>query len=97
MHSQHGTFPPFHIYPKAVQWSREDNNARNCTGGKGAEKAKTKMGERHHRYVRQDGSSKQSGGGQASISQTHLGSDVLTRICSEKKFEIKNQLAVSNM
>ena len=29
--------------------------------------------------------SKQSGGGQASISQRHLGRDVLTRICSEKK------------
>ena len=43
------------------------------------------MGERHHRYVRYDGSSKQNGGGQASISQRHLGSDVLTRICSEKK------------
>ena len=43
------------------------------------------MGERHHRYVWYDGSSKQSGGGQASISQGHLGSDVLTRICSEKK------------
>ena len=45
----------------------------------------TKMGERHHRYVWYDGSSKQSGGGQASISQRHLGGDVLTRICSEMK------------
>ena len=43
------------------------------------------MGERHHRYVWYDGSSKQSDGGQASISQRHLGSDVLTRIRSEKK------------
>ena len=43
------------------------------------------MGERHHRYVWYDGSSKQSGGGQASISQRHLGGDVLTRICSEMK------------
>ena len=41
--------------------------------------------QRHHRYVWYDGSSKQSGGGQAPISQRHLGSDVLTRICSEKK------------
>ena len=32
-----------------------------------------------------DDSSKQSGGGPASISQRHLGSDVLMRICSEKK------------
>ena len=48
------------------------------------------MGERHHIihiiYVWwYDDSSKQSGRGQASISQRHLGSDVLTRICSEKK------------
>ena len=43
------------------------------------------MGERHHVYIWYDDSSKQSGGGPASISQTHLGSDVLTRICSEKK------------
>ena len=48
-------------------------------------KAKTWMGEIHHRYVWYDGSSEQSGGGQASISQRHLGSDVLTRICSEKR------------
>ena len=48
-------------------------------------KAKTKMGEIHHRYVWYDGSGKQSGGGQASISQRHLGSDVLTRICSERE------------
>ena len=34
---------------------------------------------------RYDGSSKQSGGRQASISQRHLRSDVLTMICSEKK------------
>ena len=50
-----------------------------------ARKAKTKMGERHDRCVWYDGSSKQSGGGQASISQRHLGSDVLNRICSKKK------------
>ena len=43
------------------------------------------MAERHHRYVWYDGSSKQSGGGQASISQRHMGSDVLMRICSEKR------------
>ena len=42
--------------------------------------AKTKMGERHHGCVWCDESSKQSGGGLASISQRHLGSDVLTRI-----------------
>ena len=36
-------------------------------------------------YVWHDGNSKQSGGGQASNWQRHLGSDVLTRICSEKK------------
>ena len=44
--------------------------------------------ERHPRYVWYDGSSKQSGGGQASVSQRHLGSDVLARICSEKKDHI---------
>ena len=38
-------------------------------------KAKTTMGERHHRYIWYDSSSKQSGGGQASILQRHLGSD----------------------
>ena len=43
------------------------------------------MGEIHHRYVWYDDSGKQSGRGQASVSQGHLGSDVLTRICSEKK------------
>ena len=48
-------------------------------------KRREKDKEIHHRYVWYDGSSKQSGGGQASISQRHLGSGVLTRICSEKK------------
>ena len=43
-------------------------------------KAKTNIVERHHRYVWYDDSSKQSGGGQTSISQIHLGSDVLARI-----------------
>ena len=33
-------------------------------------KANTKMGEKHHRYIQYDGSSKQSGGRQASTSQT---------------------------
>ena len=36
------------------------------------------------RYVWYDGSSKQSAGGQASLSQRHLGSDALKRICFEK-------------
>ena len=48
-------------------------------------KAKTEMGERHHGYVRYDDSGKQSGRGPETILQWHLGSDVLTRICSEKK------------
>ena len=48
-------------------------------GGKKQRKAKTKTGERHHRYVWYDDSGKQSGGGQATITQSHLGSDVLTR------------------
>ena len=61
------------------------NNARNGSWEKKPWKAKTRMGERHHIYVWYDGSSKQSGGGQASISQRHMGSDVLTRICSEKR------------
>ena len=43
------------------------------------------MGKRHNRYVRYDDSGKQSGGGPASISLPHLGSDVLTRIWSEKR------------
>ena len=46
------------------------------------------MGERHHWYVWYDGSSKQSGGGQASISQRHLGSDVLTRISLLSSIEV---------
>ena len=41
-------------------------------------KTKTKMGERHNRYVWSDGRSKQSGEGQAAIAHRHLGSDVLT-------------------
>ena len=53
---------------------------KDITDTFGTMKAKTKMGERHHRYVWYDGSSKQSGDG-----QRHLGSDVLTRICSEKR------------
>ena len=43
------------------------------------------MGERHHGYVRYDDSGKQSGRGPETISQWHLGSDVLTRICSERE------------
>ena len=54
-------------------------------------KTKTEMGERRHGYVWYDGSSKQSDGGQASISQRHLGRDVLTRICSEKKKKVQKK------
>ena len=43
------------------------------------------MGERHYRYIWYDGSSKQSGRGQTSISHIDLGSDFLSRICYEKK------------
>ena len=43
------------------------------------------MRERHHRYIWYNSSSRQSGGGQASISHRHLGSEVLKRICSQKK------------
>ena len=68
------------IVKHPTQWVREDNKARNDSREKEQRKVKTKMGERHQRYVRYDGSSKQSGRGQASISQRHLGSDVLTRI-----------------
>ena len=67
-----------------TQWFK-DINARNGSREKKQRKAKTEMGERHHRYVWYDGSRKQSGGGQASILQRHLGSNVLKRICSEKK------------
>ena len=73
------------VYFMLRSYSREDNNARNGSREKKQRKAKTKMGEIHHVYVWYDGSSKQSGGGQTSISQRHLGSDVLARICSEKK------------
>ena len=73
------------LWPRySPQWFREDDNAGNGSREKKQRKAKAKMGEIHHRYVWYDGSSKQSGGGQASILQRHLGSDVLTRICSEK-------------
>ena len=51
------------------QWFREDSNARNGSREKKQRKATTKMGERHHRYVRYDDSGKQSSGGPASISQ----------------------------
>ena len=51
------------------------------------------MGEGHHRYIRYDGNGNYSGGRQASISEIHLGSDVLKRIsdvlkriCSQKKY-----------
>ena len=74
------------LWPRySPQWFREDNNARNGSREKKQRKAKTKMGETHHRHVRYDDSGKQSGGGLASISQRHLGSDVLTRICSEEE------------
>ena len=52
-------------------------------------KAKTKMGEIHHRYVWYDINSKQSGGGQTSVSQRHLGSDDLTTIYSARGREIE--------
>ena len=41
---------------------REDDNVRNGSREKKPRKAKTKMGERHHRYVWYDESGKQSGG-----------------------------------
>ena len=63
----------------------EDNNARNGRREK-KRKAETNMGEIHHIiYVWYDDSGKQSGGGQTTIPRIHLGSDVLKRICSEKK------------
>ena len=49
------------------------------------ERSQGKPRQGRAKYVWYDGSSKQSGGGQASLSQRHLGSDILTRICSEKK------------
>ena len=64
-----------------IRCPRYCNNARNGSREKKQRKATTKMGERHQRHVRYDDSGKQSGGGPASISQRHLGSDVLTRIC----------------
>ena len=78
------------LWPRySRQWFREDNNARNGSREKKSRKAKTKMGVRHHRDVWYDGSSKQSGRGQPAIFQIHLGSDILTRICSEKRSTLK--------
>ena len=45
----------------------------NGSRDKKQRKAKTKMGEKHHRYIWYDGNSKQSGGGQTSISQETSG------------------------
>ena len=66
-------------------WFREDSNTRTDSREKKQRKTKIKMGEIHYIYVWYTGNNKQSGGGQASISQTHLGSDVRKRICSENK------------
>ena len=65
----------FVIWPRySTQWFREDySNARNGSRKKKQRNAKTEMGERHHIYVWNDGSSKNNGGGQASISHRHLG------------------------
>ena len=71
-----------------TRWFREDNNARNGSVEKAHWKAKTKMGERHRRYIRYDGNSKQSTEGQASMPQRHLGSDVMERTCSQKTKKI---------
>ena len=54
----------------------------------------TKMRERHHRYGWYGGSSKQSGGGKASISQIYLGSDVLKRMLREEEVYIFVSLSV---
>ena len=67
-------------------------NLWNGSREKKQRKAKTKMGERHHIYVWYNGSSKLSGGGQASILQIHLGSEVLKRICYEKKLIYETRL-----
>ena len=40
------------LWPRhSRQWLREDNNARNGSRDKKQRKAKTNMGERHHRYI----------------------------------------------
>ena len=57
---------------------------QGMVAGKRSRGKPRQMGERHHGYVRYDDSGKQSGRGPETISQWHLGSDVLTRICSEK-------------
>ena len=62
----------------------EDKNTRNGNLKKNQRKTKTNMGD-NHRYVCYNGSSKQSCGGHASITQIHMGSDVLARIRSKKK------------
>ena len=69
----------------STQWFKEDTNAKNGGKEKKQRKAKTKMGDIHHMYIWYDGNSKQSGIGQASISQRRLGRDVFTRTCSQKK------------
>ena len=48
-------------------------------------KAKTKMGEVHNIYIWYDDNSNYSGGEQASISERQLGSDVLMRMCFQKR------------
>ena len=52
-------------------------NAMNSSRKKKQRKTTTKMGEMHHIYIWYDGSSKQRGGGQPSISRKHFFSDVL--------------------
>ena len=73
---------------QSPQWFREDNNARNGSREKKQRKTKTNIWEKYiyiYIYVWSDGRSKQSGGGQASISKRHLGNDVLTRIMLRKE------------
>ena len=61
------------------KWVREDNNPRNGHREQKQRKTKTDMGERHH-MVLVWWQQKTGWRGQASISQRHLGSHVLTRI-----------------
>ena len=65
----------------------EYNNARNGSREKEQSKANTKMEEIHHigLHIRFDGNINYSGGGTTSISHRYLGSDVMKRICSQKK------------
>ena len=67
-----------------IEYLPEDTYIRNRNREMNQRKAKTNMGDIHHRYVWYDGSSKQSCGGHASITQTRQvtrATHVRNRVC----------------